>query len=76
MVTEQDVYKAILKDELDLYMVMYHSCNSTEQAVAEELQERYNDIVIENFLHPDDDFEKILDIIGDELYEEYGYLVE
>lgn len=76
MVTEQDVYKGILNDELDLYMVMYHSRNSTEQAVAEELQERYNDIVVERFLHPDDDFEKILDIIGDELYEEYGYLVE
>ena len=76
MVTEQDVYKGILNDELDLYMVMYHSRNSTEQAVAEELQERYNDIAVERFLHPDDDFEKILDIIGDELYEEYGYLVE
>lgn len=76
MVTEQDVYKGILNDELDLYMVMYHSRNSTEQAVAEELQERYNDVVVERFLHPDDDFEKILDIIGDELYEEYGYLVE
>ena len=76
MITEQDVYKGILNDELDLYMVMYHSRNSTEQAVAEELQERYNDIVVERFLHPDDDFEKILDIIGDELYEEYGYLVE
>lgn len=76
MVTEQDVYRGILNDELDLYMVMYHSRNSTELAVAEQLQERYNDIAVDRFLHPDDDFEKILDIIGDELYAEYGYLVE
>lgn len=75
MVTEQDVYKGILNDELDLYMVMYHSRNSTEQAVAEELQERYNDISINNFLHPDDDFEDILNIIADELYDEYKHLV-
>lgn len=76
MYTEQDVYKGILNDELDLYMVMYHSRNSTELAVAEELQRRYDDIAVDRFLHPDDDFEKILDIIGDELYDEYGYLVK
>ena len=74
MVTEEDVYKGILNDELDLYMVMYHSRNSTERIVAEELQERYNDVAINNFLHPDDDFEKILDIIADQLYEEYKHL--
>lgn len=75
MVTEQDVYRGILNDKLDLYMVMYHSRNSTELAVAEKLQERYNDIAVDHFLHPDDDFEKILDIIGDEIYEEYKHLV-
>lgn len=74
MITEEDVYKGILNDELDLYMVMYHSRNSTEQTVAKELQSRYDDIAVERYLHPDDDFEKILDIIGDELYEEYKHL--
>jgi hypothetical protein len=75
MVTEEDVYKGILSDSLDLYMVMYHSQNATEQLVANKLQDRYNDIAIDNFLHPDDDFEDILNIIGDELYEEYKHLV-
>lgn len=76
MYTEQDVYKGILNDDLDLYTVMYYSQNSAEQAVAEKLQHRYNDIAVDHFLHPDDDFEKILDIIGEELYDEYGYLIE
>ena len=75
MVTKEDVYKGILNDELDLYTVMYHSRNSTEQIVADQLQERYNNIAIDRYLHPDDDFEDILNIIADELYEEYKHLV-
>jgi hypothetical protein len=32
----------------------------------------YNDVSIDNGLHPDDDFEKILDIVADQLAADYG----
>ena len=36
------------------------------------VQDMYNDISIDNRLHPDDDFEKILEIVMDRLEDEYG----
>jgi uncharacterized Ntn-hydrolase superfamily protein len=39
---------------------------------AEIIQSMYNDVAIDNGLHPDDDFEKILDIVVDQLAADYS----
>lgn len=36
------------------------------------LQEMYDDIARENVLHPDDDFERIIEIMVEQIAEEHG----
>ena len=58
--------------ELDAYDVMSSPKGPAQAKAAEIIQSMYDDVVIDHRLHPDDDFEKILDIVADQLAEEYG----
>jgi hypothetical protein len=58
--------------ELDIYDVMSNPKNPAEATAAKIIQQMYDDVAIDHRLHPDDDFEKILDIVADQLAEEYG----
>lgn len=57
--------------EADIYDVMNHPSTPEEQYASKILQDMYDDVVIDSGLHPDDDFEEIIDIIGDRLADEY-----
>jgi hypothetical protein len=43
-----------------------------EATAAKIIQQMYDDVAIDHHLHPDDDFEKILDIVADQLDNDYG----
>ena len=43
-----------------------------DEQAAEIIQSMYDDVAIDHHLHPDDDFEKILDIVADQLEADYG----
>ena len=58
--------------ELDAYDVMSNPQGPAQAEAAEIIQSMYNDVAIDNGLHPDDDFEKILDIVADQLAADYG----
>jgi hypothetical protein len=58
--------------ELDAYDVMSNPKGPAQAEAAEIIQSMYNDVSIDNGLHPDDDFEKILDIVADQLAADYG----
>lgn len=58
--------------ELDAYDVMNHPKTPAEQEAAKVMQDMYDDVAADNYLHPDDDFEKILDIVADQLEADYG----
>jgi hypothetical protein len=58
--------------ELDAYDVMSNPKGPAQAQAAEIIQSMYNDVSIDNGLHPDDDFEKILDIVADQLAADYG----
>jgi hypothetical protein len=58
--------------ELDAYDVMSNPKGPAQAQAAEIIQSMYDDVSIDNGLHPDDDFEKILDIVADQLAADYG----
>ena len=58
--------------ELDIYDVMTNPKNPAEVTAAKIIQQMYDDVSIDHHLHPDDDFEQILDIVADQLDKDYG----
>ena len=58
--------------ELDAYDVMTNPKTPAEAVAAKTIQQMYDDVAIDHHLHPDDDFEKILDIVADQLDNDYG----
>ncbi len=58
--------------ELDCYDVMTNPKTPAEATAAKIIQQMYDDVAIDHHLHPDDDFEKILDIVADQLDNDYG----
>lgn len=58
--------------ELDAYDVMTRPQGPAQAKAAEIIQGMYDDVAADNYLHPDDDFEKILDIVTDQLDKDYG----
>lgn len=64
--------RMILDEELDIYDVL--ADRETRIMPGEDvlLQEMYDDIARENVLHPDDDFERIIEIMLEQITEEHG----
>ena len=58
--------------ELDIYDVMTNPKTPAEATAAKIIQQMYDDVSIDHHLHPDDDFEQILDIVADQLEADYG----
>ena len=66
------VMQDIVSGELDIYEVLGNPSSPTEEQAGEILQGKYDQIAADSGLHPDDDFEKIIDMLVDELSEEYS----
>ena len=66
------IMQDIAAGRADAYDVMTNPKSPTEQAAARMLQDMYDNVSIDHRLHPDDDFEQILDIVVDQLADEYG----
>jgi hypothetical protein len=58
--------------ELDVYDVMTSPKTPDEVIAAKIIQQKYDDVSIDHHLHPDDQFEEILDIVCDQLEQDYG----
>lgn len=69
---EHEVIWNVINGNLDAYDVMNHPKTPAQRNVAGMMQERYDEISSEYPLHADDDFEKILDKLVDELADDYG----
>jgi hypothetical protein len=70
------VFDQILDGELDAYDVMNHPRGSAQEHVAMVLQDMYDDVARDHRLHPDDNFEEILDIVVDRIEKDYGHSTE
>ncbi len=58
--------------DLDAYDVMTRPQGPAQTEAAKVIQDMYDEVAIDHHLHPDDDFEKILDIVTDQLDKDYG----
>jgi hypothetical protein len=68
---EESVIMDIVNGNIDAYDVMNNPNSEAEQKVSGILQDMYERISIDRRLHPDDDFEEIIEIMMDELSSEY-----
>ena len=71
MAEADSIIQDIINGDLDAYNVMANPKTPEEEYVANMMQEMYDDVSIEYSLHPDDDFEKILDIVVDQLAKDH-----
>ncbi len=70
--SESEVMRRIVSGELDAYDVMNSPKGDMEQAASKVLQQMYDEVAQDQQLHPDDDFEEILNLVVDQLESEYG----
>lgn len=68
------IIRALVDGDMDAYTVMNHPKSDTEQYVSRILHNEYKEVARNHRLHPDDDFEQILDIVVDNLAKDYGIL--
>jgi hypothetical protein len=66
------LFQELADGTADIYQVMTAPEDKIQAYVSEKLQEMYDDISIDYGLHPDDDFEKIIDLMGERLNQEYN----
>jgi len=66
------IIRDIVSGDMDAYTVMTRPQSDTEQHVAQILEREYEEVARSHRLHPDDDFEQILDIVVDNLAQDYG----
>jgi hypothetical protein len=72
-------FKSKLSRSNDPFEMVYNALSGDfGEGIRIAMQEMYDDVVIDNHgrLHPDDDFEKIIDIIVDQLVDEGGHELE
>ncbi len=56
----------------DIYQIMNDPQDKIENYVSERIKEMYDDIVIDYGLHADDDFEQIIEVMYNQLVDEYS----
>ena len=72
MAEVDSIFQSLANGELDIYTVMNNPQGAEEAYVAEKLQDMYDNVSIDYRLNPDDDFEEIIDIMGNQLADDYG----
>ena len=72
MAEVDSIFQSLANGDMDIYTVMNNPQGAEEAYVAEKLQDMYDNVSIDYRLHPDDDFEQIIDIIGNQLADDYG----
>ena len=73
--SESEIMRRIASGELDAYQIMNSPKGPEEEAASKIVNDMYNDIINSDeigSLHPDDDFEQILDMVVDKIADEYG----
>jgi hypothetical protein len=62
----------IARGDVDIYNVYANPKTNVEKFVSDQIHEKYDEIVIDKGLHPDDDVERILQMIQDDLAKDYS----
>jgi hypothetical protein len=70
------IIQDLISGDADPYNLLTSPTTPEEQYVSKILQQEYEDVAIEHRLHPDDDFEQILDRVIDRLAQKYGHQMD
>lgn len=73
--SESEIMRRIASGELDAYQIMNSPNGPEEEAASKIMNDMYGDIINSDevgSLHPDDDFEQILDMVVAKIADEYG----
>ena len=70
------IIQGIIDGDVDPYNLLTSPTTPEEQYVSKMLQQEYEDVAIDYRLHPDDDFEQILDRVIDRLEQKYGHTMD
>lgn len=66
------IIQDIIAGKIDPYQIMTRPGSPEEEYVSRIIEKEYEDVAIQHRLHPDDDFEQILDRVVDRLADDYG----
>lgn len=64
--------RLILNDDIDLYDVLMDRESRIREGEDVLIQEMYDEVARDHRLHPDDDFEEILEIMYEQIAEDHG----
>lgn len=64
--------RLIINEDIDLEDVLAQNESRIQDGEDVLLQERYDDVASSNGLHPDNDFEEILEILYEEIVADFG----
>jgi hypothetical protein len=64
--------RLILDDEIDVYDVLTDREPRIKPGEDVLIQEIYDEVAMDNGLHPDDDFEEIIEIMMEQIAADYG----
>jgi len=70
------IIQNIIDGDADPYNLLTSPATPEEQYVSKMLQKEYEDVAIDYRLHPDDDFEQIMDRVVDRLAQKYGHQMD
>ena len=66
------IMQDLASGDMDIYQVMNNPQGPEESYVSDKLKDMYDAVASDYNLHPDDNFEEIIDIIASQLADEYG----
>lgn len=66
------ILQDVANGDEDIYRVYSSPRTAEEQYASKIIGDMYDEVVIDKHLHPDDDFEQILDIVADRLAQEHS----
>jgi hypothetical protein len=64
--------RLILNDDIDLYDVLMDRESRIREGEDVLIQEMYDEVALDHGLHPDDDFEEILEIMYEQIAADHG----
>jgi hypothetical protein len=67
------IFQDIATGDMDIYeLYQAHATDPVTKYAQDKLQSMYDDVAREHRLHPDDDFEDILDLVAQHIEQDYG----
>ena len=72
LMLSQETARLILNDDIDIYDILMGRESRVREGEDVLIQEMYDEVARDHRLHPDDNFEEILEIMYEQIMEDHG----